>query len=85
MTEIYKQIMKSCAKFVKEKRKGANLNQVQSTERAGVVLTVIRKIEQGKGNLNLQNVNQVLTMSDMYWLPSTVKIYPVKWKTLKAK
>ena len=31
-------------------------------ERAGVALTVIRKIEQGKENLNLEKVNQVLSM-----------------------
>jgi len=31
-------------------------------EKAGVALTVIRKIEQGKGNLNLEKTNQVLKM-----------------------
>lgn len=31
-------------------------------ERAGVALTVIRKIEQGKENLNMEKVNQVLKM-----------------------
>ena len=31
-------------------------------ERAGVALTVIRKIEQGKGNLNMETVNHVLLM-----------------------
>lgn len=54
--------MKSLAKFVKEKRKEAKLNQEELAERAGVALTVIRKIEQGKGNLNLGKVNQVLKM-----------------------
>ncbi len=54
--------MKSLAKFVKEKRKEAKLDQKEFAERAGVALTVIRKIEQGKGNLNLGKVNQVLKM-----------------------
>ena len=54
--------MKSLSEFVKEKRKEANLSQEEFAERAGVALTVIRKIEQGKGNLNLEKVNQVLKM-----------------------
>jgi len=55
-------IMKLLANFVKEKRKQANLTQEAFAERAGVALTVIRKIEQGKENLNLEKVNQVLKM-----------------------
>lgn len=54
--------MKNLADFVKEKRKQAKLTQEEFAERAGVALTVIRKIEQGKGNLNLEKVNQVLKM-----------------------
>lgn len=48
--------------FVKEKRKNANLTQAEFAERAGVALTVIRKIEQGNLRLNLEKVNQVLRM-----------------------
>jgi y4mF family transcriptional regulator len=54
--------MKSLAVFLKEKRKKAKLTQEEFAERSGVALTVIRKIEQGKGNLNLEKVNQVLKM-----------------------
>lgn len=36
------------------------LTQEEFAERAGVALTVIRKIEQGKENLSLSKVNQVL-------------------------
>ncbi len=50
------------ATFVKEKRNEAKLTQEAFAERAGVALTVIRKIEQGKENLNLEKVNQVLRM-----------------------
>ena len=53
-------IMKTLANFVKEKRNEANLTQEAFAERAGVALTVVRKIEQGKENLNLGKVNQVL-------------------------
>lgn len=54
--------MKTLAAFVKEKRNEVNLTQEAFAERAGVALTVIRKIEQGKENLNLEKANQVLKM-----------------------
>ena len=54
--------MNTLADFVKLKRKEANLTQEEFAERAGVALTVIRKIEQGKENLNLEKANQVLKM-----------------------
>lgn len=54
--------MKSLSEFVKEKRKSAHLTQDEFAERAGVALTVVRKIEQGKGNLQLEKVNRVLLM-----------------------
>ncbi|GAA5032284.1 hypothetical protein GCM10011506_24130 [Marivirga lumbricoides] len=55
-------IMKSLAEFVKERRKEVNLTQGEFAERAGVALTVVRKIEQGKKNLNMDKVNIVLMM-----------------------
>jgi y4mF family transcriptional regulator len=54
--------MKTLASFVKERRKEVNLTQEEFAERAGVALTVIRKIEQGKTQLNLDKVNLVLSM-----------------------
>lgn len=54
--------MKQLAEFVKERRKAVNLTQEEFAERAGVALTVVRKIEQGKTNLNLDKVNLVLRM-----------------------
>lgn len=54
--------MQKLAEFLKQKRKGAELTQKQFSERAGIALTVIRKIEQGKGNMQLEKVNQVLKM-----------------------
>lgn len=50
------------AKFIKAKRKEAKLTQQEFANRAGVALTVVRKIEQGKENLSLAKVNQVLMM-----------------------
>ena len=54
--------MQSLKSFLKEKRKKAGFTQLEFAEKAGVALTVIRKIEQGKGNLNLEKVNHVLSM-----------------------
>ena len=53
---------KNLAQLTKDKRKEANLTQQEFAERAGVALTVVRKIEQGKENLSLAKVNQVLLM-----------------------
>lgn len=54
--------MKELADFVRAKRKQSGLTQEEFAEKAGVALTVIRKIEQGKENLSLSKVNQVLQM-----------------------
>ncbi len=52
----------SLATFVKERRKAVRLTQEEFAERAGVALTVLRKIEQGKTNLNMDKVNLILRM-----------------------
>lgn len=54
--------MKNLSDFLKERRKEVNLTQEEFAERAGVALTVVRKIEQGKTNLNMEKVNLVLSM-----------------------
>ena len=54
--------MKQLSEFVKERRKEVNLTQEEFAERTGVALTVVRKIEQGKTNLNMDKVNLVLQM-----------------------
>ena len=54
--------MRRLAEFVKERRKEVNLTQEEFADRAGVALTVVRKIEQGKTNLNMDKVNLVLRM-----------------------
>lgn len=50
------------SKFIKEKRKQLKLNQFQFAEKAGVALTVVRKIEQGKQNVQLNKVNELLAL-----------------------
>ena len=54
--------MNPIAEFVKARRKQLGMTQEEFSDKAGVALTVIRKIEQGKENLNLEKVNQVLKM-----------------------
>lgn len=54
--------MNELSAFLKRKRKLMNLTQEELAEKAGVALTVIRKIEQGKDNLSLSKVNQVLVL-----------------------
>lgn len=54
--------MEQLAAFVKDRRKEVNLTQEEFAERSGVALTVVRKIEQGKTNLNMEKVNLVLRM-----------------------
>lgn len=55
-------MVSNLATFVKVKRKEANLTQKEFADRAGVALTVVRKIEQGKENLSMAKVNRVLMM-----------------------
>ena len=54
--------MRALSEFVKTRRKQLHLTQADFAEKAGVALTVIRKIEQGKENLSLKKVNHVLLM-----------------------
>lgn len=59
--------------FVKRKRKAAGYTQEEFAERSGVALTVIRKIEQGKTNLNLEKVNHVLMMFGHELAPVSIR------------
>lgn len=54
--------MNPITEFVKTRRKQLKLTQDELAMKSGVALTVIRKIEQGKDNLSLSKVNQVLKM-----------------------
>ncbi|WP_431209299.1 helix-turn-helix domain-containing protein [Puia sp. P3] len=65
--------MKTIDQFLKEKRKQTRLTQQELAQKSGVALTVIRKIEQRKGNLNLEKVNQVLRMFGHVLAPVSIK------------
>ena len=61
------------ANFVKAERRKIGLTQEEFSDRAGVALTVVRKIEQGKENLSLSKVNQVLLMFGHTLAPVNIK------------
>ena len=65
--------MKELSEFVKARRKEVDLTQEEFADRSGVALTVIRKIEQNKTNLNLEKVNQVLKMFGHKLAPVSLK------------
>ena len=65
--------MQTLSEFLKYRRKEANLTQEEFSERSGIALTVIRKIEQGKTNLNMDKVNSVLLMFGSKLAPVTIK------------
>ena len=48
--------------LVRQRRKLAGLTQEEFADRVGVALTVVRKIEQGKTNINLEGLLIVLSM-----------------------
>lgn len=65
--------MNQLSEFVRTRRKYLGLTQEEFAEKAGVALTVIRKIEQGKENLSLSKVNQVLQMFGHVLAPTNEK------------
>ncbi len=67
--------MEPLAQFVKSRRKNVGLTQEEFAEKAGVALTVIRKIEQGKTDLQLEKVNQVLKMFGHILAPVSLKLF----------
>ena len=52
----------SISSFLKAKRKEVGLTQEQFAIKSGIALTVIRKVEQGKTNVQMDKVNHLLLM-----------------------
>jgi DNA-binding XRE family transcriptional regulator len=59
--------------FIKEKRKTFKLTQEEFANKAGVALTVVRKVEQGKSNFNINGLLQMLNM-----FGSTIDVIKIK-------
>ena len=69
--------MTALSDFVKGRRKQLGLTQEAFADKAGVALTVIRKIEQGKENLSFAKANRVLALFGHELGP--VKTYKPPW------
>ncbi len=65
--------MKKLSEFVKQRRKEVGMTQQEFAEKTGVALTVIRKIEQGKKNINMEKANLVLAMFGHKLAPVNIK------------
>ena len=65
--------MNKIAEYIKENRKAAGLTQEEFALRAGLGLSFIRKLEQGKTNLKLDKVNQALYMFGMEAVPGKLE------------
>ena len=61
--------MNTIAKFIKEKRKEAGLTQEEFALRSGLGLRFVRELEQGKGTVRMDKVNQALAMFGMEAVP----------------
>ncbi|HHT95617.1 MAG TPA: helix-turn-helix transcriptional regulator [Clostridiaceae bacterium] len=61
--------MDTIGKYIKRKRKGAGLTQVDFAIRSGLGLRFIRELEQGKETVRLDKVNQALGMFGMKAVP----------------
>ena len=55
-------VMGRLSKFIKEKRKQHNWTQEEFAAKAGIALTVLRKVEQNKTNCKLSGLLQILKM-----------------------
>lgn len=50
------------SEFLKKKRKDLGITQLQLAERSGVGIRFIRELERGKKTLQMDKVNQVLSL-----------------------
>lgn len=62
LTEVNNEPIKEISNFLSLKRKSVKITQQEFAEKSGVALTVVRKIEQNKTNVNLDGLLQVLKM-----------------------
>ena len=64
--------MNTIAQFVKLKRKEAGLTQEEFAMRSGLGLRFVRDLEQGKGTVRMDKVNQALAMFGMKAVPGRI-------------
>lgn len=62
--------MSQLSKTIKQKRKTLKLTQADLSLKSGLGLRLIREIEQGKGSMRMDKVNQLLALFGMELLPA---------------
>ncbi len=62
--------------FIKYQRKKLNLTQEELANKAGVGIRFIREMEQGKETLQLNKVNQVLSLFGFCMFPTKIELDP---------
>lgn len=74
--------MTEIASFIKYHRKRLSLTQEELANKAGVGIRFIRELEQGKESVQLDKVNQVLSLFGYTVSPTKLKIdpYSVFWE-----
>ncbi len=68
--------MTRIASFIKYHRKKLNLTQEELANKAGVGIRFIREMEQGKQTLQLDKVNQVLSLFGFCLSPTKIQLDP---------
>ena len=66
---VYYRFMSKIGKYIKEERKKIGLTQEEFAMRSGLGLRFVRELEQGKGTVRLDKVNQALAMFGMEAVP----------------
>ena len=76
--------MNNLSSFIKYQRKKQNLTQEELAAKAGVGIRFIRELEQGKETLQLDKVNQVLTLFGFNLSPVKQQLdaYDIFWNYL---
>lgn len=64
--------MTRLSQYIKAKRKEFGLTQVDLSQKSGVGLRFVREMEQGKGTLRLDKVNQVLALFGAEMAPTNI-------------
>ncbi len=63
----------SISKFVRERRKEAGYTQVEFADFTGIGLRFLRELEQGKPNLMMDKVNEVLSFFGHTLVPNPIE------------
>ena len=69
------EIQNDIAYFIKYHRDKSGMTQAELAKRAGVGLRFVRELEQGKGSLRIDKINQVLSLFGYKMFPGDNRIF----------